>query len=157
MDKLAIYKKIKEIMPYEPPFLFVDEFLEITNEGAKGTYTYREDEFFYRGHFPGNPVTPGAIMIETMAQIGLVGLGIYIAKSYERDQLEKFVFVSSEVQFYKKVMPGEMVTVTSEKIYFRFRRLKCNVMLQNTAGETVCKGTMSGMVLTEEQIRAKAG
>lgn len=152
MEKKAIYQKIKEIMPYARPFLFVDEFLEITNEGARGTYTYKEDEFFYQGHFPGNPITPGAIMIETMAQIGLVGLGIYINKSYEKDELEKFVFVSSEVQFFKKVLPGEKVTAVSEKIYFRFRRLKCKVELLNEAGEMVCKGTMSGLVLKEEDI-----
>ena len=149
MEKQAIYQKIKQIMPYSRPFLFVDEFLEITDQGARGYYTYREDEFFYQGHFPGNPVTPGAIMIETMAQIGLVALGIYINKSYEKDELEKFVFVTSDVQFFKKVMPGERVTVVSEKVYFRFRRLKCNVTLENEEGETVCKGVMSGLVLKE--------
>ncbi len=147
MEKKEIYKRIKSIMPYQPPFLFVDEFHEITEEGARGSYTYRKDEYFYQGHFPGNPITPGAIMIETMAQIGLVGLGIFISKSYEKNALESFVFTSSEVQFLRKVLPEETVMVSSEKIYFRFGKLKCKVLLQNALGETACKGVLSGMVL----------
>ena len=43
-----------------------------------GAYRFREDEFFYRGHFPGRPITPGVILIETMAQIGVVAFGMYL-------------------------------------------------------------------------------
>jgi 3-hydroxyacyl-[acyl-carrier-protein] dehydratase len=134
-------------MPYARPFLFVDEFTEITNEGAKGHYTYREDESFYQGHFPGNPVTPGVIMTETMAQIGLVGLGMYLTGAYKKNVMQQFVFTSSEVFFRKKVMPGETVFVESTKVYFRFKALKCKVEMKNELGEVVCHGTLSGAVL----------
>ena len=86
-------------MPYSRPFLFVDEFSEITEHGAKGSYSFRKDEYFYQGHFPENPVTPGVIMTETMAQIGLVGLGMFLTGAYKKEVLQTFVFTSSEVFF----------------------------------------------------------
>ncbi|MNI87774.1 hypothetical protein D3C73_1450010 [compost metagenome] len=56
---------------------------------------------------------------------------------------------SSEIQFLKPVYPKEKVTVFSDKIYFRFGKLKCAVTLKNEAGYEVCKGTLSGMMKRE--------
>ena len=67
-------------LPYQKPFLFVDELLEISENGVTGTYTFLTDAFFYEGHFKENPITPGVILTETMAQIGVVCLGIYLLK-----------------------------------------------------------------------------
>ena len=68
-------------LPYQSPFLFVDELTEITENGVIGNYTFKENEFFYEGHFKKNPITPGVILTETMAQIGVVCLGIYLLKN----------------------------------------------------------------------------
>lgn len=144
----TICEEVKDLMPYTAPFLFVDEFQELTESGAIGTYTYREDEYFYQGHFPNNPITPGAIMIETMAQIGLVGLGIFLVGVNQEKAKSDFVFTSADVNFLRKVLPGETVTVQSEKIYFRFGKLKCKVVMKNAQGEAVCRGEMSGMILS---------
>ncbi|MEZ4886825.1 MAG: 3-hydroxyacyl-ACP dehydratase FabZ family protein [Chitinophagales bacterium] len=144
---MDLLQRIKELLPYEPPFLFVDELTEINENGAKGTYTFRKDEYFYRGHLPNNPITPGVILIETMAQIGLVTLGMFLIKAHENLQLIDFAFSSSEVEFLKMVRPEEKVWVQSEKVYFRFGKLKCRVVMTNEAGEKVCKGHLSGMVL----------
>lgn len=146
-ESMTHCEEILAKMPYARPFLFVDEFTEITDEGAKGHYTYREDESFYQGHFPDNPVTPGVIMTETMAQIGLVGLGMYLTGAYKKEVMRNFVFTSSHVFFKKKVLPGETVFVESTKIYFRFKALKCKVVMKNQLGEVVCDGTLSGAVL----------
>ena len=80
MDK----KDIIQYLPYSKPFLFVDELLEVSENGVSGTYTFSESEFFYKGHFKENPITPGVILTETMAQIGLVCLGIYLLKEEEQ-------------------------------------------------------------------------
>lgn len=138
---------IKELLPYQPPFLFVDRYVRIDENGAEGTYTFREDEYFYRGHFPDYPVTPGVILTETMAQIGLVGLGIFLTKAHESQEAQKFVFTSSEVEYLKEVLPGEKVKVVSEKIYFRLGKLKCKVEIWNANGKRVAKGVLSGMVV----------
>ena len=70
-------KEIISKLPYSKPFLFVDELLHIDENGVEGTYTFDENLDFYKGHFKDNPVTPGVILTEVMAQIGLVCLGIY--------------------------------------------------------------------------------
>ena len=68
-------------LPYSKPFLFVDKILEINENGVVGEFTFDENLEFYKGHFKDNPVTPGVILTEVMAQIGLVCLGIFILKN----------------------------------------------------------------------------
>src|SRR3569833_146061 len=65
-------------LPYKSSFRFVDHITELSEDGVVGEYTLREDAFFYEDHFEGNPVTPGVIITEIMAQIGLVVLGIFL-------------------------------------------------------------------------------
>ena len=72
------YSEIIAQLPYSKPFLFVDEITSITENGVVGHYTFDENLDFYKGHFKNNPVTPGVILTEVMAQIGLVCLGIYL-------------------------------------------------------------------------------
>ena len=74
-------QEIIAILPYSKPFLFVDEILSITENGVEGSYTFDSDLDFYKGHFKDNPITPGVILTEVMAQIGLVCLGIFLLMS----------------------------------------------------------------------------
>ena len=73
-------KKIIKLLPYQAPFLFVEQLTYISENKVKGYYTFKNDEYFYKGHFKDNPITPGVILTEVMAQIGLVCLGIYLLK-----------------------------------------------------------------------------
>lgn len=139
-------QEILSKLPYSKPFLFVDELTQIDENGSTGTYTYSKDLDFYQGHFKDSPVTPGVILTETMAQIGLVCLGIYLYGNGDSDMKAHVMLTSVAVDFMKPVFPGEKVTVTAEKVYFRFKKLNCNVVMKNEAGETVCKGNISGMV-----------
>ena len=138
-------KEILLKLPYSKPFLFVDEIISINENGVEGSFTFNEELDFYNGHFKNNPVTPGVILIETMAQIGLVCLGIYLLK--EETKNLKFAFTSSEIEFIKPVFPNEKVVVISEKVYFRFGKLKCKVKMINAKKEEVCSGTISGMMV----------
>lgn len=143
-------QEILDKLPYGKSFLFVDELLHIDENGAKGTYTYSKDLPFYEGHFKNRPLTPAVILTETMAQIGLVCLGIYLLKNMETDQNIAIAMTSNAIDFLKLVAPGEKVTVTSEKVYFRFNKLSCKVKMENAAGEMVCKGNISGMLISRE-------
>lgn len=132
-------------LPYSKTFLFVDEILHIDENGVKGTFKFDENLEFYKGHFVNNPVTPGVILTEVMAQIGLVCLGIFLLD----DSFNKSTSIgltSIEIDFLKPVFPNEKVTVISEKIYFRFGKLKCKVLLINEKEEEVCRGTIAGMI-----------
>ncbi|GAA3738672.1 beta-hydroxyacyl-ACP dehydratase [Flavobacterium ginsengisoli] len=132
-------------LPYSEPFLFVDELLHADENGVIGTYTYKENLDFYKGHFKDNPVTPGVILTETMAQIGMVCLGIFLLGN-ELGENTIIAFTSADMEFLKPVYPNEKVTVTSEKLFFRFGKLKCNAVMKNEAGQEVCRGVLAGMI-----------
>lgn len=67
-------EQIMEIIPHRPPMLLVDEIIELSEEGAVGTLHLTGDEFFFQGHFPGNPIMPAVIQLEALAQVGAVAL-----------------------------------------------------------------------------------
>lgn len=139
---------IISLLPYRDPFLFVDGLSEISTENITGHYTFKSDAFFYQGHFKDRPVTPGVILTECMAQIGLVCLGIYLLGDVITKQKNpQIALTSSQTDFFLPVYPGEKVTVVSEKEVFRFNKLKCKVKMFNTTNEMVCRGTISGMII----------
>lgn len=134
-------------LPYSKPFLFVDEITSVTENGVEGTYFFDEKLDFYKGHFKDNPVTPGVILTETMAQIGVVCLGVYLLNNtFNKNRL--IALTSSEIEYLKPVFPNQKVKVISEKIYFRFNKLKCKVSIFNEAEEEVCRGTIAGMIIS---------
>ena len=133
-------------LPYTKPFLFVDELLHIDENGVEGRFTFSVDLDFYKGHFKDNPVTPGVILTEVMAQIGVVCLGIYLLGN-DFNSKSKVALTSSEIEYLKPVYPNETVTVISEKVYFRFGKLKCKVKMLNANKEEVCHGTIAGMIV----------
>ena len=137
--------EILKLLPYAEPFLFVDELTGVDENGASGTYIFPEDSYFYKGHFKEHPVTPGVILTECMAQIGVVCLGIYLLKDQNPEDL-KIALSNSTVDYYLPVFPGEKVKVVSEKVYFRFNKLKCKVKMFNAEEKLVCKGEISGMI-----------
>jgi len=137
--------EIIALLPYSKPFLFVDEISSITENGLVGSFTFTEDLDFYKGHFKDNPITPGVILTETMAQIGVVCLGIYLMNTtFTKNTV--MALTSSEIEFLKPVFPNETVTVISQKVYFRFGKLKCKVSMINDRGEDICSGTIAGII-----------
>ena len=76
--------EIKRYIPHREPFLFVDQVFELNiGKSIKGKVSFDEESYFFEGHFPGNPVVPGVIIVEAMAQLG----GVLIYKSFESDLL----------------------------------------------------------------------
>jgi 3-hydroxyacyl-[acyl-carrier-protein] dehydratase len=123
----------------------------LSEDEIRGEYTLRKDAFFYEDHFVGNPVTPGVIITEIMAQIGLVVLGIFLVLketdfNFMKDDSLFPLLTSTDVSFYKIVLPGQKVTVISKKQYFRFGKLKCYVELLDSSHELVAKGMFSGVI-----------
>ncbi len=140
-------QKIIQFLPYQTPFLFVEELTSVSENGVEGFYTFKENEYFYQGHFKDSPITPGVILTEVMAQIGVVCLGIYLLREdISETKKPQIALSSSVVDFFLPVLPKERVKVISEKLYFRFNKLKCKVQLFNEKDELVCRGTISGML-----------
>jgi 3-hydroxyacyl-[acyl-carrier-protein] dehydratase len=147
-----MYNDIINYLPYKSSFLFVDNISFLDTDGVVGDYTLKGDAFFYEDHFVNNPVTPGVIITEIMAQIGLVVLGIHLMISGNHEEGVTMsegsfpLLTTTNVEFFKMVLPGEKVTVTSKKEFFRWGKLKCAVEMHNEAAEVVAKGIFSGII-----------
>lgn len=139
---------ILKLLPHSFPFRFVDELSELSEDGITGHYQFRDDEYFYAGHFVDNPITPGVILVETMAQIGLACFGIYLLRDTVSEVTDAAMALSTvDVEFLLPVAKAERITVISHKEYFRFNKLKCRMEMRNSHNEIVCQGSLSGFVI----------
>ena len=138
---------ILEHLPQQEPFRFVDRILEVDDDHIVATYRFRPEHDFYRGHFPGNPVTPGVILIEAMAQVGVVAMGIYLLSREAPEKVGKVVTMFTDVamDFTGVVRPGDEVTITGHKQFFRRLKLRSKVEMKLADGTIVASGTVSGM------------
>ena len=140
--------QILALVPQQEPFRFIDEILEVDDDHIVSRYFFRPDHDFYRGHFPGHPITPGVILVETMAQTSVVALGLYLlAKEVGLAALPRLVtmFTDFQADFSGVVLPGETVTVHAQKQFFRRRKIRSSVEMRRADGTVVCSGTCSGM------------
>lgn len=137
-------------VPQQHPFRFIDEILALDENSIVGAYRFRAEEYFYQGHFPDRPITPGVLLIETMAQTGVVALGLYLTllqgqKSLqETKEMVTLFTLADAVEFSGIVLPGERVIVRGEKLYFRRGSLKTKVNMERENGELVCCGILAG-------------
>ena len=140
--------QVLELIPQQEPFRFVDRILEVDEEHIVATYRFRPEADFYRGHFPGSPVTPGVILLEAVAQVGVVALGIYLfALEHTREEIERKVtlFVDAEVDFSGVVAPGTQVIISARKVFWRRSKLRSEATMTLEDGTVVCAATISGM------------
>lgn len=141
--------QVLSLIPQQPPFRFIDDILDIDENRITAVYRFREDEYFYRGHFPDYPITPGVILIETMAQTGVVAMGIslLLKQGTPADELKRittlFAFADA-VEFTGIVPPGETVIIHGEKEYLRKGTLKTRARIVRQNGEPICSGILTG-------------
>jgi 3-hydroxyacyl-[acyl-carrier-protein] dehydratase len=98
--------EIEGLLPHRVPFLFVDDIDHADQERIIARHVFTEEEFFFAGHFPGYPVVPGVVLIETMAQSG--GAGLRKLGLLPGDALF-FLAAVDKVKFRRQVRPGEEV------------------------------------------------
>ena len=101
-------EEIKNILPHREPMLLVEE-TELVDDVAIGRYTVRGDEFFLQGHFPGNPVVPGVILCEMMAQSAC------LLVQEEGGKFTPYFTGLNNVKFKGKVVPGDTITFKGQK------------------------------------------
>ncbi len=135
-------------VPQQEPFRFIDEIVELDAEHIVARYTFSPDADFYRGHFPGNPITPGVILIETAAQAAVVAFGIYLyALETSREDVDKLltIFTDCTIDFSGAVRPGDRVQTTGRIKFFRHKKLRSTFEMTLDDGTIVCSGELSGM------------
>ena len=155
-DNTDILRQTLELIPQQPPFRFIDAIIHADEKTIRAVYRFREDEVFYKGHFPGNPITPGVILIETMAQTAVVAMGIYqlLSQGILPLQLQQIITLfafADAVEFTGIVVPGEQVEIFGELIYLRRGHLKTKSWIQRENGEMVCSGILTGAGVTNSQ------
>jgi 3-hydroxyacyl-[acyl-carrier-protein] dehydratase len=140
--------EVLSLLPQRRPFRFLDRLLAIDACRAIGEYTFRSGEPFFEGHFPGNPIAPGVILLETMCQTGLVALGIYLLGcEIPREEVTRMVtlFTGGEVEFERVVRPEETVRIEARKVYFRMRKLKADVRMTRPDGTLIARARVDGV------------
>ncbi len=158
----ATRARILELIPQQAPFRFVDTIDELSPEHAAGSYRFRQDEFFYAGHFPGQPITPGVILVECMAQIALVPMALYLSEAKAAGVGESEASAgrtlplfaeADQIEFSAAVRPGDRVMVRGERIYFRRGKLKCRVEMRGeNDGATIASAVLAGVAVSSESV-----
>ena len=106
-------KDLKDLIPHREPFLFIDKVTEQSVNTIKAERTVRSDEFYFKGHYPGNPILPGVLLCEAMFQAGAILMSSMVELSIGGVPV---VTRADKVKFKKMVKPGDVLTVSVEFI-----------------------------------------
>jgi len=152
--------EVLALLPCGPGFLFLTEIQRVDSTRITACYRFPKDAFFYDGHFPERAVTPGTILLEAMCQCGITAhsyyflareLGLEVARRY------RVLFTNSEVEWFELVAPGSVITIESELLAWRARRIKARVKVLADSKNLVAQGNLAGHCVSWHPDDARKG
>lgn len=135
--------EIQKIIPHRYPFLLIDRIVEM-DEGkrAVGIKNVTANEPFFQGHFPGNPIMPGVLIVEALAQVGCVML---LSMEENRGKVGVFTGID-KLKFRKQVTPGDTLRLEAELLQYRHKMGKASVKA-TVDGEVAAMGEIGFAVI----------
>jgi 3-hydroxyacyl-[acyl-carrier-protein] dehydratase len=134
--------EIKKIIPYQEPFLFVDEVGEINNNTISGFYQTSADDYYFKGHFVDFKIMPGVLVVEALAQLSTILL------RKKTDNHENYHFLAYDVkscQFLKPIFPGEKISLKDEVLG-----------VYDVPGATTKIARVKGQALVKDNLKCEA-
>ena len=148
-------EQIKEIIPYQEPFLFVDEVETINENKISGFYRTSKDDYYFKGHFIDFKIMPGVLVVEAMAQLST----ILLRKKIENHKDFHFLaYDVRSVQFLKPIFPGDKIALKAEVLGIyptnrtKIARVKSQAWVEN---DLKCEARFSVAIINKEDFNKK--
>ncbi len=106
-------EEIHRRIPHRPPFLFIDQILELSDEGCRASLSVKPELPFFQGHYPGNPIMPGVLLCESVFQTGAVFLADHLKdESLTDENITPVLTRIRDARFKRMVLPGDEIEIS---------------------------------------------
>ena len=143
-------EEIKEYIPHREPFLFIDQLTDIEKlKKATGVKTFTQNDYFFQGHFPEQPVVPGVILVEMMAQTAAA----LIAYSIKEETFDKIVYLMNidNTKFRKPVLPNEKIFAKVNALRSKGRVWKFEGVLVDEEDDKIAESTWCATIMDKNK------